>query len=199
MTRIVLVEGDLTEQDVDAIVNAANSALVLGSGVAGAIAQRGGEAIAEECAAHGPIEVGEVALTGAGDLPARAIIHAAGMAPGGQVTEQSLRDVLRATWALADREGFRSLACPAIGTGVGGLGMQKCAEISLEEARRYVDRVDRVDRAADQEAAEDAAATPGGTLEEIRFVLFGEPSFRLFEMVNDAAKVEAQMRKLRGR
>ncbi len=192
MTRIVLVEGDLTEQDVDAIVNAANSALVLGSGVAGAIAQRGGETIAEECAAHGPIEVGEAALTGAGDLPSRAIIHAAGMPLGGQVSEQSLRKVLRATWALADREGFRSLACPAIGTGVGGLGMQICAEISLDEARRYADPE------ADRGAGSEAAAV-GRSLEEIRFVLFGEPSFRLFEMVNDAAKVEAQMRKLRGR
>jgi O-acetyl-ADP-ribose deacetylase (regulator of RNase III) len=109
------------------------------------------------------------------------------MAPGGQVSEQSLRDVLRATWALADREGFRTLACPAIGTGVGGLGMQVCAEISLEEARRYAD------------ASAKAGPAGGGSLEEIRFVLFGEPSFRLFEMVNDAAKVEAQMRKLRAR
>ena len=200
MTRIVLVEGDLTDQDVDAIVNAANSALVLGSGVAGAIAQRGGQTIAEECASHGPIEVGEAALTGAGDLPARAIIHAAGMAPGGQVSEQNLRDVLRATWALADREGFRSLACPAIGTGVGGLGMQICAEISLGEARRYAEKAsERAAGPESEQGAGGATATGGSSLEEIRFVLFGEPSFRLFEMVNDAAKVEAQMKKLRGR
>ncbi|MFK7896779.1 MAG: macro domain-containing protein [Myxococcota bacterium] len=189
MTRIVLIEGDLTEQDVDAIVNAANSDLVLGSGVAGAIAQRGGAAIAEACAAHGPIEVGEVALTGAGELPARAVIHAAGMAPGGSVSEESLRSVLQATFALAEKEGFRSVACPAIGTGVGGLGMQVCAEISLEEARRY----------AEAAAGREGAAAGAEALDEIRFVLFGEPSFRLFEMVNDAAKVEAQMRKLRGR
>ena len=181
MIRIVLVEGDLTEQEVDAVVNAANSELVLGSGVAGAIAKRGGPSVAAECAAHGSIGVGEAALTGAGDLAAGAVIHAAGMAPGGEVTEENLRAALRATWMLADQEGFRTLACPAIGTGVGGLGMQRCAEISLEEARRYAD-----------EATE-------SSLEEIRFVLFGEPSFRLFEMVNDAAKVEAQMRKLRER
>ncbi len=179
MTRIVLQEGDITAQEVDAIVNAANSDLVLGSGVAGAIADRGGSSIAEECRALGPIEVGAAAVTGAGELPARFVIHAAGMPLGGRASEESVRASLRAALALADREGCRTLACPAIGAGVGGLSMQTCAEICLDEARRFTEA--------------------GGQLEEIRFVLFGEPAFRLFEMVNDAAKVEAQMRKLRGR
>ena len=184
MTRILLLEGDITAEQVDAIVNAANSALVLGSGVAGAINLRGGPSIREECEAHGPIEVGEAALTGAGDLPARFVIHAAGMPPGGRVSEQSLRDCLRASFALADAQGCRTLAVPAIGAGVGGLSMQVCAEVSLEEARRY----------ADVQAQEG-----GDGLSEIRFVLYGEPAYRIFEMVNDAAKVEAQMRKLRER
>jgi O-acetyl-ADP-ribose deacetylase (regulator of RNase III) len=179
MTRIVLQEGDITSAEVDAIVNAANSALVLGSGVAGAIDSRGGPSIAAECAAHGPIEVGAAAVTGAGELAARFIIHAAGMPPGGHVSEESLRSALRASLALAEEKGCESVAVPAIGTGVGGLSMQICAEISLDEARRYSDQA--------------------GGLAEIRFVLFGEPAFRLFEMVNDAAKVEAQMRKLRER
>jgi O-acetyl-ADP-ribose deacetylase (regulator of RNase III) len=176
MTRIVLLEGDITEQQVDAIVNAANSALVLGSGVAGAIADRGGSSIAEECGVHPPIEVGEAAVTGAGELAARIVIHAASMPPGGQASAQSVRASLRAALALAEREGCRTLACPAIGAGVGGLSLRSCAEVSLDEARQY--------------------AEAGGQLEEIRFVLFGEPAFRLFEMVNDAVKVEAQMRKL---
>jgi len=176
MTRIVLQEGDITDQRVDAIVNAANSALVLGTGVAGAIADRGGPSIAEECRALGPIEVGAVAVTGAGELAARIVIHAAGMAPGGHASEESVRASLRAAFAAADSEGCRTLACPAVGAGVGGLSLQKCAEISLEEAHRFADA--------------------GGRLEEIRFVLFGEPAFRLFEMVNDAAKVEEQMRRL---
>ncbi len=179
MTRIVLLEGDITLQHVDAIVNAANSALVLGSGVAGAIADRGGPSIAEQCDAHGPIEVGEAALTCAGELEAKVVIHAAGMALGGQASEESVRSSLRAALLLADREGCRTLACPAIGTGVGGLSMRTCAEISLAEAQRF--------------------SEAGGRLEEIRFVLFGEPAFRLFEMVDDAAKIEAQMRRLRRR
>ncbi len=182
MTRIVLQQGDITEQEVDAIVNAANSALVLGSGVAGAIAERGGESIGDECRALGPIEVGEAAVTGAGDLSARIVIHAAGMPPGGRASEQSVRASLRAALVLANREGCRTVACPAIGAGVGGLSMRTCAEISLDEARRFAQQ--------DQQ---------GGRLEEIRFVLFGEPAFRVFEMVNDAVKVEAQMRKLQDR
>jgi O-acetyl-ADP-ribose deacetylase (regulator of RNase III) len=181
MTRILLHEGDITEERVDAIVNAANSALVLGSGVAGAIDRRGGRSIGEECAAHGPIEVGQAAITGAGDLPARFVIHAAGMPPGGRVSEESLRQSLRAALGLAVREGCRTVACPAIGAGVGGLSMQTCAEVSLAEARRFV------------------AEEPGSQLEEIRFVLLGEPAFRVFEMVNDAAKIEEQMRRLKQR
>jgi len=182
VTRIVLLEGDITDQEADAIVNAANSALVLGSGVAGAIREKGGGSIQAECDAHGPIEVGEAALTSAGDLAARFVIHAAGMAPGGQVSDESLRSTLQASLALAEENGCRTVAFPAIGAGVGGLALQACAETSLEEVRRYVE--------------ERGAESP---IEEIRFVLFGEPSFRLFEMVNDAAKVEAQMRRLRER
>lgn len=182
MTRITLSEGDITDEAVDAIVNAANSALVLGSGVAGAIDRKGGPAVGEACAAHGPVEVGEAALTTAGDLSARFVIHAAGMPPGGQVTEEALRRTLHASLALAEENGCRSVALPAIGSGVGGLSLQRCAEISLAEVRRYV------------EGRGDAC-----TLDEIRFVLFGEPAYRLFEMVNDAAKVEAQMRRLQDR
>jgi O-acetyl-ADP-ribose deacetylase (regulator of RNase III) len=181
-TRIVLKEGDITEETVDAIVNAANSALVLGSGVAGAIRAKGGPTIQQECDAHGPIEVGGAALTGAGELAARWVIHAAGMRPGGGVSDESLCSALRATLALAEEQGCRTLALPAIGAGVGGLSLQTCAEISLAEVRAHIE------------------ARAGATsLEEVRFVLFGEPAYRVFEMVNDAAKVEAQMARLRQR
>ena len=179
MTRIVLLEGDITAESVDAIVNAANSALQLGSGVAGAIREKGGPTIQAECDAHGAIEVGGAAITGAGELDAKHVIHAAGMAPGGQVSEESLRSTLRATFSLADSHACRTIAVPAIGAGIGGLALQRCAEVSIEEARAYSDG--------------------GGALEEIRFVLFGEPAYRLFEMVNDAAKVAAQMAKLAAR
>jgi len=176
MGRIVLLEGDITEQDVDAIVNAANSALVLGAGVAGAIREKGGARIQAECDANGPIQVGEAAITGAGELRARHVIHAAGMAPGGSADEGSVRESVAASLALAAEHGLRSIAIPAVGAGIGGLSMQRCAEVSLEQARLHL-----------------AGET---SLEEIRFVLFGEPAYRVFEMVDDAAKVAAQMERL---
>jgi len=182
MIRIVLLEGDITDESVDAIVNAANSYLILGSGVAGAIRAKGGPSIAAECEAHGPVDVGAAAITGAGDLSARFVIHAAGMPPGGQVSEENLKSTLQASLELAEQNECRTISIPAIGGGVGGLSLQTCAEVSLAEVRRYVE-----DRGSNS------------ILEEIRFVLFGEPAFRLFEMVNDAAKVEEQMRKLRER
>lgn len=177
--RIVLAEGDITEQQVDAIVNAANSDLVLGSGVAGAIRARGGPSIQAECDAIGPIEVGQAAITGAGDLPARYVIHAAGMPPSGAATEESIEASLRHSLELAKEKGCTSVAVPAIGAGVGGFSTQRCAEVLLAEAQRHLD---------------------GETsLTEIRFVLYGEPTYRIFEMAKDAAKVAAQMEKLRRR
>ena len=99
--RITLLEGDITEQEVEAIVNAANSDLQLGAGVAGAIREKGGASIQAECDAIGPIEVGDAAVTGAGDLHARFVIHAAGMPPGGEADEQSVRSCVRRSLELA--------------------------------------------------------------------------------------------------
>ncbi len=177
--RIRLSEGDITEQEVDAIVNAANSDLVLGAGVAGAIRAKGGPSIQAECDAIGPIEVGDAALTGAGSLPARSVIHAAGMPLGGAATEQSVRSSMHRSLELAREKGCRSVAVPAIGAGIAGFPLQRCAEILLEEARAHL-----------------AGET---SLEEVRFVLFGEPTYRVFEMALDAAKVQEQMERLRAR
>jgi O-acetyl-ADP-ribose deacetylase (regulator of RNase III) len=176
MGRITLVEGDITLQSVDAIVNAANAELVLGSGVAGALRSRGGPGIQAECDAHGPIEVGQAAITGAGELAARFVIHAASMSLGGSADESSVRSSLQSSLDLADAHGCRTIAVPAIGAGVGGMSMQRCAELSIEVARAHL--------------------AAGSALEEIRFVLFGEPAYRVFEMTNDAAKVAAQMERL---
>jgi O-acetyl-ADP-ribose deacetylase (regulator of RNase III) len=178
MGRIAICEGDITEQQVDAIVNAANSALVLGAGVAGAIRTKGGPRIQAECDAIAPIEVGDAAVTTAGDLPARYVIHAAGMAPGGSANGDSIRRSVRRSLELAVERGCRTVAIPAIGAGIGGFSAQRCAEILIEEARACL-------------------RTPS-SLEEIRFVLFGEPMYRMFEMAHDAARVREQMERLRG-
>jgi len=177
--RIVLREGDITEEHVDAIVNAANSRLVLGAGVAGAIRQKGGPQIQAECDAIGPIEVGGAAVTTAGNLPARWVIHAAGMPPGGSATEATVHASVRRSLELAREKGCRTIAIPAIGAGIGGFPVQRCAEVLLSEAKDHL--------------------SGETTLEEIRFVLFGEPTYRIFEAAYDAAKIREQMEKLRSR
>ncbi len=176
MARILLQEGDITDADVDAIVNAANTALQLGAGVAGAIREKGGPTIQAECDRHGPIGLGEAAITGAGALAAEYVIHAAGMHLGGRVTEDSLRACVRSSFELASQRGLARIAFPAIGTGVGGFAVQRCAEIMLEEAERQL-----------------AQET---SLAEVRFILFGEPTYRIFEQVHDAGRIHAQLAKL---
>src|ERR1700682_3671583 len=109
--RIVIISGDLVEQHVDAIVNAANNDLVLGAGVAGAIRTRGGATIQQECDAHGPIKVGEAAITGAGDLPARYVIHAASMGlVGVMTTSHSARSSMDHAFRLAREHALRAHA-----------------------------------------------------------------------------------------
>src|SRR5436309_10709082 len=111
-TRVVIITGDLVEQEVDAIVNAANNDLVLGGGVAGAIRRAGGPAIQDECDAHGPIRVGEAAITGAGTLRARFVVHAASMALGGRTTRESLRSSMDDAFRLARQHGIETMAVP---------------------------------------------------------------------------------------
>jgi O-acetyl-ADP-ribose deacetylase (regulator of RNase III) len=159
--RIVMIAGDLVEQKVDAIINAANNELILGGGVAGAIRRRGGPAIQRECDAHGPIKVGEAAITGGGDLPARHVIHAASMQLGGRTTNDSLRSSMDHAFRLAREHGVRTIAIPAVGTGIAGFPMDECARIM----RDCVDR----------------ALSDGWQPEEIRFVMFGEGALTVFD------------------
>jgi O-acetyl-ADP-ribose deacetylase len=139
-TRIVTRQGDLTESDCEAVVNAANTDLMLGAGVAGAIRKRGGPQIQAECDRIGPIALGEAAITTGGNLKARHVIHAAGMHLGGQASEQSLRDATRNSLRRATEKGIKSVAFPAIGTGVAGFPMGRCAEVMLEEIRDHLKR-----------------------------------------------------------
>ena len=134
--RIVIIAGDLVEQDVDAIVNAANSDLLLGGGVAGAIRSRGGPAIQRECDAHGPVKVGEAALTGGGELPARHVIHAASMALGGPTTAESLQSSMDRSFQLAHQIGVKTIGVPAVGTGIAGFPIDQCAAVMARSLTR---------------------------------------------------------------
>lgn len=159
--RVVIATGDLVEQEVDAIVNAANNDLQLGGGVAGAIRRTGGPAIQDECDAHGPIKVGEAAITGAGKLRARLVIHAASMSLGGRTTRTSLKSSMDDTFRLARQHEVASIAIPAVGTGIAGFPIDECACVMAE--------------------CLDTALSQGWRPDEIRFVLFGEDSKRAFE------------------
>lgn len=159
--RIVIQQGDLTEMDTDAIVNAANNDLLLGGGVAGAIRRKGGDEIQRECNEIGSIPVGGAAITTGGKLKARHVIHAASMQLGGQTTAQALRGSTAHSLRIAQERGLRTIAFPAVGTGIAGFPLESCAEIMLRAAAEHL---------------------AGNTsLETIYFVLFDEEARGVFE------------------
>lgn len=130
--------GDITDLAVDAIVNAANSGLWMGSGVAGAIKRKGGIEIEKEALANGPIRPGEAVLTSAGRLPAKHVIHCAGMPPGGRATYQAVLSSVEHALRLASEYQLNSIAFPAIGAGVGGLSGDESAKAIVTGITRYV-------------------------------------------------------------
>ena len=136
--KIVIQQGDLTDMDTDAIVNAANNDLKLGAGVAGAIRRKGGEGIQRECDEIGSIPVGYAAITGGGKLKARHVIHAASMQLGGRTTAANLRTSVAHSLRIASERGLKSIAFPAVGTGIAGFSMEECATILLHEAAEHL-------------------------------------------------------------
>lgn len=137
-TLLEVLDGDLTDQQVDALVNAANAKLTLGSGVAGAIRRRGGPSIQEECDRIGGTAVGPAVMTGAGKLHVKHVIHAVGPRWGEGDEDRKLSSAVRSALAVADRHGLKSIALPAISTGVFGFPMDRCARILLTEVHRYL-------------------------------------------------------------
>ncbi|HEV2306378.1 MAG TPA: macro domain-containing protein [Candidatus Acidoferrales bacterium] len=161
LPQINFAQGDLTEMDVDAIVNAANNDLQLGGGVAGAIRRKAGEQVQRECDAIGSIPVGGAAITSGGRLKARHVIHAASMELGGRTSASDLRSSTAHSLRIASENNLRTIALPAVGTGIAGFPMRDCAEIMLMEAVRHL---------------------KGKTsLKKIFFVLFDKPSLDIFE------------------
>jgi len=159
--KIRLRQGDLTEAQVDAIVNAANTDLMLGGGVAGAIRAKGGPSIQAECDVIGRIPLGEAAITGAGWLPARHVIHAASMRLGESTAEQNLRAATRNSLKRAAENSLTSIAFPALGTGIAGFSIERCAVVMLEEVRDHL-------------------KTPT-TLQSVEFILFDQNSLQIFQ------------------
>lgn len=160
--KIILKQGDLTEMEVDAIVNAANFQLQLGGGVAGAIRKKGGPSIQEECDRIGPIPLGEAAITGAGNLKAKYVIHAASMGLGGPTTtKESLLNSVKNSLKRAEEKKLKSIAFPAIGTGIAGFPADQCAQIMVDTILEHLKR--------------------GSSLEKVHIVLFKGPIYDIFE------------------
>ena len=146
--RIEVAQQDITLAAVDAVVNAANESLQLGAGVAGAIRRRGGPAIQEECDRIGHCPVGEAVVTGAGELASRWVVHAVGPVwrGGGAGEERALASAVLAALARAEEIGARSVAVPAISTGVFGFPLERAAEISVASARSFASAATVVER-----------------------------------------------------
>ena len=159
--EIEVIKGDITEMETDAIVNAANNRLWMGGGVAGAIKRKGGRIIEEEAVKQGPIEIGEAVVTTAGKLKARYVIHAAGMGMDFKTDEEKIRKATRNSLKRAEELGIKSIAFPAIGTGVGRFPLEKAAEVMIGETVDFLQQAQRP--------------------EKVVFVLFSDESFRAFE------------------
>jgi O-acetyl-ADP-ribose deacetylase (regulator of RNase III) len=132
--KIHVMLGDITDADTDAIVNAANNELILGAGVAGAIRRKGGPTIQSECDGIGPIRLGEAAITGGGKLKCSHVIHAASMRLGGKATADTLRSAARNAFSRAEEKELVSISLPAVGAGIAGFPVRRCAEILMNEA-----------------------------------------------------------------
>ena len=156
MARLEVAQADVTKLEVDAIANAANTQLAHGGGVAGAISRAGGPEIQRESNERAPIGLGEAVETGAGDLPARWVIHAATMELGGPTSAEIVEQATRSTLAAAERLGCRSLALVAFGTGVGGFPLEDAARIMVGVAREHDGALERIVFAVHGQAAEQA-------------------------------------------
>jgi O-acetyl-ADP-ribose deacetylase len=163
-TWIELVEGDITELQVDAVVNAANSQLNHGGGVAGAIAKKGGALIQQESdvwvKARGPVPVGWAAITSGGQLPARYVIHAVGPKMGEGNEDEKLKRATIASLETADKHHLKTIAFPAISTGIFGYPVERCAKVMLSAAAEYV-----------REAT---------LIERVVFCLYGREAYKIF-------------------
>jgi O-acetyl-ADP-ribose deacetylase (regulator of RNase III) len=159
--RIIVERGDITEMETDAIVNAANNDLQLGGGVAGAIRRKGGESIQRECNEIGSIPVGGAAITGAGNLKARFVIHAASMQLGGSTSAKDLRSSTAIALKIAADKKLKTIAFPAVGTGIAGFPLRECAEIMIEEAAKHL--------------------SGETSIEKMYFVLFDDDAHKIFE------------------
>jgi O-acetyl-ADP-ribose deacetylase (regulator of RNase III) len=182
-----LVKGDITERNVDAIVNAANSYLKHGGGVAAAIVRKGGTLIQEESnkivkCIGGLIPVGSAVITKAGNLPCKAVIHTVGPRMGEGDEDYKLRKAVRSSLLLASEKGFRSISMPAISSGIFGFPKDRCAKILVGESKTFL----QASNSNDDGGNNKKDTTP--TLDIIEFCIFDNETLYYFE--NEFANIK---------
>lgn len=166
--KLKLIEGNIALLDVEAIVNAANKSLILGGGVAGAIRNFGGPSIQEECNKIGPIEVGEAAITGGGNLKAKYVIHCVGPVYGEGDEDKKLARATMNSLKIAAKKKMKDIAFPAISTGIFHFPIQRCSKIMFKVATEFLEKNDYP--------------------KEIIFCLYGEKAYSIFSNTLDKIK-----------
>ena len=156
MAKLEVLQADVTKLEVDAIANAANTQLMHGGGVAGAISRAGGPDVQRESSERAPLELGAAVETTAGNMPARWVIHAATMELGGPTSAEIIERATRSTLAKAEELGCSSLALVAFGTGVGGFPLEDAARIMVEAASAHEGALERIVFAVHGDTAERA-------------------------------------------
>lgn len=137
--KLKIIEGNIVTLDVEAIVNAANTSLILGGGVAGAIRNAGGSSIQEECNTIGPVEVGEAVITGAGDLKAKSVIHAVGPVYGEGDEDAKLSKAVLNSLKIAAKHKIKTIAFPAISTGIFHFPIERCSQIMIQVVKDFLE------------------------------------------------------------
>jgi len=165
MVNIEVYKGDIARLELDGLVNAANNRLWMGGGVAGALKRAGGKEIEDEAVKKGHIPVGEAIVTGAGKLKAKYIIHAAVMAQDLKTDAEKIRQATKNSLLRADELSIKSIAFPALGTGVGGFPLDECARIMISVVRQH--------------------STRKTGLKRVVFALYDEPAYQTFKQELD--------------
>jgi len=161
LTEIHVYLGDISNFEADALVNAANNHLWMGAGVAGALKRAGGQQIEEAAMRQGPVEIGQAVVTGAGHLKAKYVIHAAVMGQDLVTDAMKIKAATLNSLRRAGELGIKSIAFPAVGTGVGGFSVSECAGIMISAVHEYT--------------------AAGSTLEKVSFILFSQDAYRAFK------------------
>jgi O-acetyl-ADP-ribose deacetylase (regulator of RNase III) len=167
--QLELRKGDITNLDVGAIINPANTQLIMGGGVAGAIRKKAGEEIQKECNKKSPINIGEAVITGGGNLKADFVIHTVGPRKTTPERKKLLKKAVKNSLEIAENNGIKSLAFPAISTGIFGYPVKEAAEVILSTIKNYLN-------------------FHNSSIEKVIVILYDNKTYKIFNNINKKIK-----------